>query len=56
MTHFDPEAQTEPPDVSENRKPDMNYVLENAPKVSASGSLGEFLRDLFKVPPRSEPG
>jgi hypothetical protein len=52
MSHYDQAVQTEPPDdplAVENQVPDMNHVLDNAQKVS--GSLGEFLRDLFKVPP-----
>jgi len=32
----------------------MNYVLDNAQKVS--GSLGEFLHDVFSVPPHKKPG
>jgi hypothetical protein len=61
MTHYTHiSVQTEPSEDSEEliapdqREPDMNFVLDNAQKVS--GSLGEFLRDVFSVPPRKEPG
>jgi hypothetical protein len=52
MPHYDRAVQIEPSDdlpAPENQVPDMNHVLENAQKLS--GSPGEFLRDLFNVPP-----
>src|ERR1700677_1623768 len=58
--HINKSVQTEPsedsaePIAPDQREPDMHYVLDNAQKVS--GSLGEFLCDVFTVPHRKEPG
>jgi len=55
--HVDRAVQTDTSSAEQqlsNTDPNMDYALESMQKVS--GSLGEFLRDLFNVPHRTESG